>query len=559
MRGARQLLAIAVLLAAAPAQAAEKPISGKLASNGYTVIALAYDGGAASARIARGRFSVAPTARVVTLSLRDRAGEYVGPVVVGRKGRRAVLGVRAGARLGKVRLARGVGRAKLRRSRTDRSRTAVTRKGRPIGAGRFGLVRARAVGAPGAGGDLDLDGVANAFDIDDDGDLVLDNNDRSSGTRVRQTGPPPPPGEGSPPPGEGPPPPPAQSGLRLFSNFHFNVDETLNANAGGVTRAQIDAAMTRPGSFVGLVFFLPDGVTEAELDCGGLTYCSPGGTGRASEPYPDGSPFPACCDADGDGLGTITRGPTGDFQLRTFAPSDAIGSGDTFVQILPDGTQITGSLNYMFNTTPAVKTHTDGSGATGTVSYPAGTSSPGTQANPLPVRPDAAGNHTLTLEFWRPQRDALPEAGEPEGFVDIGGLSYQVVIPNPPMRPGSPGTPGGGRGPGSCRLDALSSGDPALQATLPPFSRIDSAADAPADPNNTLTLTIDFTKCLAQTGQTLAPGDQLTWELQANSSVVDVAAQGWAICVPPAGQSACQRPQPQGPPQQQQPPQPPPA
>ena len=69
--------------------------------------------------------------------------------------------------------------------------------------------------------------------------------------------------------------------------------------------------------------------TRSRLDCGGLSYCSAGGSGYSAEPFPNGLPFPGSFDQDGDGFGTITAGPTGDFQLHTRAPSDKIGSGDT--------------------------------------------------------------------------------------------------------------------------------------------------------------------------------------------------------------------------------------
>jgi hypothetical protein len=549
MRSLRLLSAAALLAAPATAQAAQKPITGSLAKNGYTVIALSYDGKASSAHVAGGKFRVVPPAAKVTLSLRDASGEYAGPVVVGAKGKRAVLGVRAGAKLGRLRLAKGVARAKVARGRTDRSRTAVTKRGRPIGAGRFGLVRARATGGAGTGGDRDLDGVASAFDIDDDGDLVLDNTDGTGRARARQV---------PPPAGGGPAPAPEEQGLRLFSNFHFALDETLNANAGGVTREQIDAAMTAAGSFVGLVFFLPEGIDEAELDCGGLSYCSPGGTGRTSEPYPAGTPFPDQFDADGDGLGTISRGVTRDFQLRTFAPSSAIGSGDTFVEQLPDGSQLSGSLNYMFNTTPAVRSYVTGDGTSTTVAYPASATALGTIENPLPLTPDAAGDYTLELTMWRPQRAAIPEAGEPDGFVDIGGLKWQAMMASAPQ-PIDPGAGGGGSpapGVSFCNTETgFTSADANLVRSSQPGFLLDQQGDAPSDPSRTVTAKVNFTRCLAQGGQELKPGFALGWEVQANSVAGDVSAQGWWVCVPPAGRSDCKRSQPQPP----QPGPPPPA
>src|SRR4051794_22520580 len=101
------LAAAAAAATAAPASAKNAPITGKLAKNGYTVIALGYDGSSGAATIKGGEFRVAAPAKRVTLSLRDTKGVYAGPVVVGRKGTKAVLGIRAGASLGKLTLAHG--------------------------------------------------------------------------------------------------------------------------------------------------------------------------------------------------------------------------------------------------------------------------------------------------------------------------------------------------------------------------------------------------------------------------------------------------------------------
>src|SRR6266480_3276310 len=95
---------LALLAASEPADAAFKPITGKLSKPGYTVIALAANGKAKVARASRRRFRLRPPAKRVTLHLRAPNGNYAGPIVVGRsrKGRRAILGVKAGARLGRI-------------------------------------------------------------------------------------------------------------------------------------------------------------------------------------------------------------------------------------------------------------------------------------------------------------------------------------------------------------------------------------------------------------------------------------------------------------------------
>jgi hypothetical protein len=147
------------------------------------VVALAYDGRARSAQTARrargaggGRFAVVPPAKTVTLQIRDRRGIYVGPFVAAGKGTRVILGVRAGAKLGRIHVRGGYARPARKPARKwlDPRRTARARSGAPIGVGLRGLVRSRASGPTGAGRDQDRDGIPGAFDIDDDGDLVLD-------------------------------------------------------------------------------------------------------------------------------------------------------------------------------------------------------------------------------------------------------------------------------------------------------------------------------------------------------------------------------------------------
>ena len=73
------------------------------------------------------------------------------------------------------------------RKSIDAKRVARRGKGIPIGARRFGLVRSRNARGPAA--DRDLDGIPAQLDIDDDGDLILDDYDRSSQASASQFGP----------------------------------------------------------------------------------------------------------------------------------------------------------------------------------------------------------------------------------------------------------------------------------------------------------------------------------------------------------------------------------
>ena len=185
MRPARSAAALTVALVlcllanTAPAEGRAK-IRGEVDRAGYIVVALAADGKARSAR--GGSFAIDPPAKVVTIQIRDSGGNYLGPLVAKGKGGRVVVGVRAGAKLGKIRILEGYARPVRQppRKSLDAGRTAVARKGVPIGVGRRGLVRARGHGGVGPGHDRDGDGIPGAFDVDDDGDLVLDVKERKA-------------------------------------------------------------------------------------------------------------------------------------------------------------------------------------------------------------------------------------------------------------------------------------------------------------------------------------------------------------------------------------------
>ena len=267
----RWLLWLAVPAAAlcGPAVALAKPaaITGKLSKPGYTVIALGYNGKAVSSS-ARS-FRLVPRDTKVTLQLRNAKGKYAGPVVVGGKGSSVIVGVKAGAKLGTIKILSGYGKASKAKG-VDKRRTAQARKGVPLGNGRnFGLVRSKKHATAGAGRDGDLDGVPDALDVDSNGNLVL-NNEEAAGrsARAAQT----------------------ENGFQLFSQIGAPLERSLNANGGGVSDAAIDALVqgsTSPPTFQPIGVFLDFSIVpgdQVELDCGGLSYCSKGGTGRERTP-----------------------------------------------------------------------------------------------------------------------------------------------------------------------------------------------------------------------------------------------------------------------------------
>lgn len=478
------------LLACAPASMARKPITGKLSKPNYTVIALAPDGKAGVKRVARKKFKVRTTAATVTLQLRSPKGTYAGPVVMGRAGNRAILGVSAGARLGQIRVRRGYARVTkpLGDEWLEPGVDARAKHGVPIGARRFGRVRSRHARNRGFG-DRDLDGVPDVLDVDDDGDLILDRNDlKTPSARTSQ-------------------------GAGEYFDFHsrltLELSETANANASTLTTEDVDDALSHRGDLLLNVLNSDPLPNSPELDCGGaiqrpprpvgLVYCRPhtaGGIGTIHRypPFSNETAFPDCCDLDEDGLGKLAVETAGDpnraLTLHHHATTTQIGTGDVMVQTtVVNGvtTSYLASLQYVLATVPAMVSYDDdGPGQPTQVPYPFPFGGPGTRGNSAPVSdgPDADNDIELTVTFWRPQRRAVPEWGESGTWIDIGGLKYHVEVEESGSR---------------CPQDAFSENDPELAANMNP-GLTDLAPDRPADAANTFTYTLNLTRCLEANG-----------------------------------------------------------
>jgi hypothetical protein len=526
-------------LSSAPA-GASKPIRGKLSKPGYTVIALLTNGRATSARAEKGRFRVPTIARNVSLHLRGPDGSYAGPIVVrpkkhaagGRKGARAkrgrvILGVKAGAEIGRVAVRRGYARSsrRLPEDSIDRRRTARARNGAPIGARGFGRVRSRPPRKAPAD-DPDLDGIPDVFDVDDDGDLLLDAQDRGPAKRSSQVSPK---GQVS----------PEDEIFGLFTRLELGLPFTVNANPRSASNpqepafddAEIAAALPRFGHF-GMTI-LPG--KDPELDCGGaiqnpprpegLIYCRPHSAGGIGElppvnptaPGAGGSrPFPDCCDTgvpgDPDGNGSLTAtgapvqgAPLGAMQLLHRATPDQIRPGDVLMQtVTRQGTEIgfLSTLQVIFSTVPAIASYTDtlddtGAGTPHQVSYPVAPSAP-----PFPVRDSTADTDQdieVKLQYWRPQRRAEPKWGERAGdWIDVGQMGYVVQVGFSGARcPADAYTPGPDLSGGPGEPD-----DP----TTSGFS--DLSNDRVADPRNTFSFTLNLTRCFTANGIRFSPGDR---------------------------------------------------
>jgi hypothetical protein len=525
-------LTCGALAAAIPASggAALAPITGQLSAPGYTVVALAPGGKATSVRAGTGKFRLRPPAARATLHLRARNGVYAGPVVMQRAlaGRRVIVGVRSGAKLGRIDIKKRYGYALVRRAPAlrwiDRQLWGRARKGVPLGARNFGRVRSRPPSAPPLG-DLDVDAIPDLLDIDDDGDLILDKLDRPRAASTALT-------EAA---------APAGGALRramqaretviddqflMHTTLTATMSQATNANAAGLSLADMDAALSAQGLL--MMGIIPGDAQE--LDCGqpqsrtdpglgGLIYCSRNGTGRLFRVGTPFDPFPDAFDPDGDGLGTMTPSnpdpAPGSGQLAMFlrhgATSAQIGTGDLLIQrVVRNGqeTQYPATIQYVFATVPALVSYSDGQGNAGTLDYsPAsrepGARPPGSFENPLPVAAPAGAPVTVNLTFWRPQRRSIPpEAGE---WTDIGGLNHSAAA-----------------GVASCPQTAFSEG----HAELRPLKRADVfpadyngvrdlAPDRAANAGNTFTYRLDLTQCASAAGVSFEPGETRTFTFQA--------------------------------------------
>ncbi len=519
------LAAVAALSVSAIASAKPKPITGKLSKSGYTVLALADSGKATSTRVKSRRFSLRPPAQRVTLHLRKSDGTYAGPIVldVRQRGRRVVVGTKAGAKLGTIRIKPSRGYAKvgrltkrLQKQSFNPNRLARARRGVPTGAGNFGLVSSRVVKTPRA--DNDLDGVPDPLDVDDDGDRILDNLDVAISGQARATA-------------------VDEPAFGMTPTLTVPIADTINANAGGLTEQQRDAVFARFGRLS--IGILPGDSTE--LDCGGrpnkanptgwiggLPYCVRGGTGGAFlVPAPPGKPpaFPDGYDPDQDGFGSLVPVSTGSpgMGLVFGGKVDDVNSGDVLIQrVTTNGveTAYPATLQYVFGSIPAMASYSDETMVTPqTISYPIvggqGSTGNGFVVNDGPE--DVDSDIELTLTFWRPQR--LRTAGDPGGsqWMDIGHLTYTLA---------------GFFGPGGkqfCPQNTFTTADPMLATPPSDFPAgggfTDSSSDQPVNPMSTLAFKLNLTQCLQANGTSFEPGQEVGLILRAYGRNWDDSAE----------------------------------
>ena len=371
----------------------------------------------------------------------------------------------------------------------------------------------------GVGGDGDCSGVANLFNLAPAGDRIISALRPHQGTRVTTHL------SGTSATGVSP----------WMSQLFLYVDHAVNADVAGVSPSTIDTTLENSLNVKLLGLPPSTNVTSSlrvDLNCNGLSFCSPNGTGQAVQENglagAGGTfhtvPFPSSYVDPANGFGEIigpaapsnllgsNPGAGQEFSLNPGAPSSAIGSGDVItVATSSDGgvtwQQTPTTIEFVFVTVPAITSVTDTTGASNVVDY--SSASPlGSSTNPMVVHPDPTSGHVvITFNFFRPQRAGLAGAGETP-WMDIGHLWYALNL----------------GGVGACSLGSYlsSSLSPTLSlvnpqslqgsgATAPPPGAgmlVDSAGDHPASSSssNELSFSVDLTQCYLDAGRTLPVG-----------------------------------------------------
>ncbi|MCB0328932.1 MAG: hypothetical protein KDD70_04695 [Bdellovibrionales bacterium] len=403
------------------------PLRGKLSGDDATnfrVLSLSKDGTANVADVSdAGRFKVNVRSGA-TLQLLRTNGTYFGPVVFpGKSLAKPQLSGKRG-NVGSISLQTGfasVLKSKRRSLLQERlfksSRIPFSSSGGTLGSGKLGLVDRTttsgtsssilATGDSRPGIDADRDGLPNAFDVDDDGDLSLDGVDTNTFS-FNDLSP------------------------DVFSDLSVELYETLNLNAGGVSDSDIDSLIQSRLSLVFLVVPNTVPVSAVDLDCSNLPYCNTA-TGSAVINGPEqgsGVPFGSLLkdfDNNGDGfpdLVPVTNPSRFEIGIFPRVTTSDIASGDTYIFRVTTDTglrQIPIALPYYFVTTVALQSYDSGSGSQ-TITYPSTNGDPGTPNAPIMLTTTSP-----TLTFWRPQRPAIPGA-EQGSYIDMGGLQYGMYL-----------------------------------------------------------------------------------------------------------------------------------
>ena len=195
-RLAVSLTILAALASAASASAAT--LSGTLSGGKGTSIVVVQSSGKGKKTLITaksGAFKVTGVKLAgATVQIVADDGTYLGPIVLGGAKSKAYETIKGTANLslGTIKQKTDYGvttSVPSSRMFTTSAYTVAAKSGRPVGAGKFGRVKvgngkSALKGYDGVGYDTDLDGVPNVFDVDDNGNLILDNVDRTGRTGI---------------------------------------------------------------------------------------------------------------------------------------------------------------------------------------------------------------------------------------------------------------------------------------------------------------------------------------------------------------------------------------
>jgi hypothetical protein len=483
----RKLLAAAmsaflVLGASAlPAQAAKAPktynfkVTGTISgANGKTVLLLADTGrvlGSQSIVKSKQALSITSSQKTSNLSgatlqlVTTSGGDYYGPVVLGWKSKTKVytqFGTKASSK-GKYKVGtivvssasasglQGYGKVKKKLTVVKKNVVAATNY-KPAGVGNYGKTGGAAVSLLGNargfigsgpigdidlrnviaedkkfdGGDADGDGLPNVFDVNDDGDAILDQADSNS----------PAPSAGA----------NCQAGasFNVFTNFkstQTNMQGNINAYGTGdatSSDAKIASALTNTLSIVmaPITSVCGSNVIKSEFrGVGTLPY--------APSAYVDITAVPLSGPGTtGDYQWTVGNGKVGNTAIAglapfTFTAPNQISGQDVLMQRVTtaDGNvyEFAGTMGFVFVTHPLpLRYSTDNGTSWSNFTFSGGVASYGT-AQKIAL----ANNTKLTVEFAVPQRLAFD--GEGGSYWDLGNMTYSPDAPNAFGAPGGPG------------------------------------------------------------------------------------------------------------------------
>ena len=519
--------ATALITALAPfapvAEAAGTVTVSGTAPQGYSVLMVAKSGNSIASK--GGNFKIKTTAAAAkgaTMHLVSNSGKYAGPVTLkfdkSKKTGNTQLSGKSGS-IGKIAMKTGysVAAAKATTAISTAAKIKVTTAGQPGGAGRMGMpsttggASVRIFGAwklgdgdAPKGEDTDKDGLPNTLDLDDDNDSKIDLVDDSNPSKAITTG----------------------------SLLFLDISKTINLHAGmDETRMQqaIDLVFASNNNFwIGINMntaadgSTPDGV---HISCAAeVKWCAPGspatlfGTGSMNNSSPekwtdkkaDGFAMsvpkgdgPNCDTTSSPMLGGACSNSASSNFNRQFIPklpSADVVPGSMFTLNLTKGgavdKSVAGTLSPYFASVPALKEVTV-AGQVRNIDYSKkGDNGPnaaiGTQSNPIVV---PQGSQTVTLTFWRPQRSGVSEAGEGK-YVDMGGLRYGFYVSVNRACDAGAMTP---------VSSTLSAG--AASKDLEHTPLVDSARDAAPNSANTLSFTVDLTKCTGNGAPSLSGGN----------------------------------------------------